>query len=92
MMMVLVLEKVPTSLRGEITHWLLEVKAGVFVGQVSALVRDKLWDKVRSGSAGGTCLMIFSKHCEQGFGIEFWGAAERIVTEWEGLKLMTKHP
>ena len=36
--------------------------------------------------------MIYSKHCEQGFGIEFWGAAERIVTEWEGLKLMTKHP
>lgn len=91
-MLVLVLENVPTSLRGEVTRWLLEIKAGVFVGSVSALVREKLWDKVCSGCAGGTCLMIYGKHCEQGFGIEFWGAADRIVTEWEGLQLMTKHP
>ena len=90
--MVLILENVPISLRGEITRWLLEIKAGVFVGNVSALVRDKIWDKVRSDCAGGTCLMVFSKHCEQGFDIEFWGAAGKIVTEWEGLKLMTKHP
>ncbi|OQC09903.1 MAG: CRISPR-associated endoribonuclease Cas2 [Candidatus Cloacimonetes bacterium ADurb.Bin088] len=91
-MVVLVLENVPNSLRGQITRWLLEVKAGVFVGKVSAMVRDKLWDKVRSNCSGGTCLMIWSSQTEQGFDIEFWGAASRVVTEWEGIKLMTKHP
>lgn len=91
-MIVLVLENVPNSLRGEITRWLLEVKAGVFVGNVSALVRDKLWDKVRNRCNGGTGLMVYNKHCEQGFGIEFWGISTRMVTEWEGIQLMTKHP
>ena len=42
----LVLERVPASLRGELTRWLLETRPGVFVGHVSAMVRDKLWDKV----------------------------------------------
>ncbi len=45
-MIVLILEKVPTSLRGELTRWLLELKAGVFVGKVSAMVRDRLWEHV----------------------------------------------
>lgn len=91
-MIVLVLECVPNTLRGEITRWLLEIKAGVFVGSVSALVREKLWDKVRGHCAGGTCLMVYQKQCEQGFAVEFWGAAQKIVTEWEGLQLMTRHP
>lgn len=91
-MTVLILEKVPTGLRGELTRWLLEVKAGVFVGNVSTLVREKLWDKVCSKCNGGTCLMIHNSQGEQGYHIDFWGAANRIVTEWEGLQLMTKHP
>jgi CRISPR-associated protein Cas2 len=91
-MLVLVLENVPNSLRGEITRWLLEIKAGVFAGNVSALVRDKLWDKVRNGCSGGTCLMLWNNQSEQGFGIEFWGISSRMVTQWEGLQLMTKHP
>ena len=91
-MTVMVLENVPSTLRGEITRWLLEIKAGVFVGNISALVRTKLWDKVRSNCAGGTCLMVYNKKCEQGFAIEFWGAAQRVVLDWEGLILMTRHP
>ena len=33
-MIVLILERVPVGLRGELTRWLLEAKAGVFVGKV----------------------------------------------------------
>ena len=54
-MVVMLLEKVPTSVRGELTRWLLELRPGVFVGNISALVRDKLWDmlckKLREGNA-----------------------------------------
>ena len=42
-MLVMVLENVPPSLRGELTRWLIEPRPGVFVGHVSALVRDRLW-------------------------------------------------
>ncbi len=50
-MIVLILERVPASLRGELTRWLLETRPGVFVGRVSAMVRDKLWDKVCEDAA-----------------------------------------
>lgn len=42
-MVVIVLEKVPRGLRGELTRWLVELDTGVFVGQLSATVRDLLW-------------------------------------------------
>ena len=42
-MTVIVLEKVPVALRGELTRWLLEIASGVFVGTISGLVRDLLW-------------------------------------------------
>ena len=38
-MVVMILERVPVLLRGELTRWLLEVRAGVFVGTMSAGVR-----------------------------------------------------
>ncbi len=47
-MVVIILESVPTSVRGELTRWLLELHAGVFVGNISAMVRDKLWEMISS--------------------------------------------
>jgi CRISPR-associated protein Cas2 len=47
-MVVIILESVPVSLRGELTRWMLELRAGVFVGSLSAMVRDKLWEMVCS--------------------------------------------
>lgn len=44
-MVVMVLESVPASVRGELTRWLVEPYPGVFVGHVTALVRDRLWAK-----------------------------------------------
>jgi len=41
-MVVLILEKVPRSLRGELTRWMIEVDTGIFVGRLSAMVRDLL--------------------------------------------------
>ena len=57
-MVVLILEKVPTGLRGELSRWMLEPKAGVFVGSMSGMVRDRLWEKVCKDSRGGSCVMI----------------------------------
>ena len=73
-MLVLILEKVPVSLRGELSRWMIEPKAGVFVGSVSAAVRDRLWQKV--STARGlkcTCVRVYSSNTEQGFVIESAG-------------------
>jgi CRISPR-associated protein Cas2 len=87
-MVVLILERVPLGLRGELTRWFLEPKAGVFVGRVSAMVRDKLWEKACGQAGGGACLMIYSSDNEQGFRIRSWGRMARSVEDFEGLFLV----
>lgn len=87
-MTVMILESVPTSLRGELTRWLLEPKAGVFVGNVSALVRDKLWSKVCEKAKGGGCIMIHNTNNEQGFAFRIFGDCSREIIDLEGLSLI----
>ncbi len=89
-MTVMILERVSPSLRGELTRWMLEPKAGVFVGTISALVREKLWLKVCSSVGDGACMILWRTNTEQGFKIDFWGNTSRHVHDWEGLQLITR--
>jgi CRISPR-associated protein Cas2 len=87
-MVVMVLERVPGSVRGELTRWLLELHAEVFVGNVSALVRDRLWETVCAKMAGGAGLLVYSTNTEQGFAMRLWGATSRVPVDYEGLTLI----
>ena len=87
-MMVLILERVPVGLRGELTRWLLEPKAGVFVGSVSGMVRDLLWEKVCQEARGGGCTMIHTSNREQGFAVRMHWDPARQVEDFEGLFLI----
>jgi len=87
-MIVLILERVTAGLRGELTRWYLEPKAGVFVGRVSAMVRDRLWNKACERAKEGGCLMIHSSNTEQGFQIHTWGKTARSIEDFEGLFLV----
>lgn len=87
-MTVLVLERVSASLRGFITRWLIEPRAGVFVGKVSASVRDSLWRRASIGAAGGAATMIFQTNTEQGFTVRTHGEGSREWVDFEGLWLV----
>ncbi len=87
-MVVLVLENVPQRLRGELTRWLLEVRAGVFVGDVSAMVRDRLWEKVAAELKGGGAILVHSTNNEQGFALRLWGVTDRELADFDGLQLV----
>lgn len=87
-MVVMILERVPTGLRGELTRWFLEPKAGVFVGRVSAMVREKLWEKACGQAKGGGCLIIHSSDNDQGYRIRSWGDTTRSIEDFEGLFLV----
>ena len=87
-MVVMVLERVPPSLRGELTRWMLELRAGVFVGTLTALVRDKLWELACRGMVEGAGILVYSADTEQGFAIRFWGIPDRLVEDFEGLTLI----
>ena len=87
-MVVLILERVPASLRGELSRWMIEPKTGVFVGSVSGMVRDKLWEMAAKGAGTGAALMLHTTNNEQGFGARFWGATSRKLLDFEGMTLV----
>jgi CRISPR-associated protein Cas2 len=86
----MVLECVPPSLRGELTRWMLELRAGVFVGTVTALVRDTLWKLVREKLKAGAAILVYSSNNEQGFKMEFIGPTSREITDFDGLCLIRR--
>jgi CRISPR-associated protein Cas2 len=87
-MVIMVLEKVPVGLRGELSHWLVEVKCGVYVGSVSARVRDKLWEHCTKNMRAGGVFQAWNTNNEQGFGMRMAGMEGREVMDWEGVQLV----
>jgi CRISPR-associated protein Cas2 len=89
-MIVMVLERVSSGKRGQLTHWLLEPKAGVFVGNVSARVRDRLWQMICKGMEpdNGGILIYSTSDNEQGFSMRIHGNTNRTLIELDGLYLV----
>lgn len=87
-MLVMTLEKVPPSLRGELSRWLIEVQTGVYVGSVSAVVRDLLWDKVVQHARSGRCTQLYRTNNEQGFTMRMHGDQSRTLLDIEGYQLV----
>jgi len=87
-MVVLILERVPPGLRGELTRWMLEPRAGTFVGTPPALVRDRLWRKACEQAREGACTLISSSSSEQGFDILVHNEPRREIVDFDGLKLV----
>lgn len=90
-MIVLVLENVSPSLRGEISRWLFEIKVGVFAGRVSALVRDELWALIEEKIDAGSALLIYPQRNEQGFEARMLGNPSRTLVDIEGVLLVKVH-
>ena len=64
-MVVVVLTACPAGLRGDLTKWLLEIAPGVFVGNVSARVREHLWERIVGLAKGGRAIMVHDAQNEQ---------------------------
>ena len=86
-MIVLVLTAVPPGLRGHLNRWLFEVAPGVFVGGVSAKIREHLWAIVADMIGNGKALLIQSARNEQGLSFRSFGH-DWVPTEHEGLTLI----
>lgn len=89
-MVVIVVGVCPPALRGDLTQWLFEVSTGVYAGNVSARVRDKLWERVCENIKNGRATMVFGTNNEQRMDFRVHGAKLEPV-DFDGLKLML-HP
>lgn len=91
-MLVIVVENAPPRLRGRLAIWLLEVRAGVYVGKYSSKVREMLWKQVEEGIDDGNAVIAWSSNNESGFDIRTIGANRRIPCELDGMKLVSFLP
>lgn len=91
-MLVIVVENVPPRLRGRLGLWLVEVRAGVYVGKVSRRVREMIWDNLERGVGDGNAVMVWSSNTESGFDFLTLGANRRIPVEMDGIKLVSFLP
>lgn len=90
-MTILIVECVSPSLRGDLSRWLVELQAGVFVGRISEVVREALWERATNRADDGTVLLLWRTNNEQGFDMRSWQPKQYVPINVEGLWL-TRHP
>ena len=91
-MLVIVTEAVPERLRGYLRRWLLEVRAGVFLGTYSTKVRNLVTSVVAEHIDTGNAVVAWSVNNESGFDFATYGQNRRIPTVLDGFKLVAFLP
>lgn len=91
-MTVIVLEAAPDALRGRLAVWMLEIRAGVYVGTLSKRVREMIWRTIKAGLGNGNAVMAWKTNTESGFDFMTLGKNRRIPAEYDGLKLVSFLP
>lgn len=91
-MLVIVLENAPPRLRGRMAIWLLEIRAGVYVGTYNRKVREYLWQQVEAGLDDGNAVMAWQASTEAGFEFVTLGQNRRMPVEFDGARLVSFHP
>ncbi|MEE4482703.1 type I-E CRISPR-associated endoribonuclease Cas2e [Serratia ficaria] len=91
-MVVIVTENVPPRLRGRLAVWLLEVRAGVYVGDASRKVREMIWQQISVLADEGNVVMAWATNNESGFDFQTWGENRREPVDLDGLRLVSFSP
>lgn len=86
--MVIVVENAPPRLRGRLSLWLAEIRAGVYVGVYSARTRERIWAEVTALIGEGSAVMAWSAPTDSGFLFEAVGPNRRTPMDFDGLTLV----
>lgn len=91
-MMVLAIEGGDAGIRGHLTRWLLELRPGVMVGNVNALVREELCKMLEQSGEVTAYVCVWTSDGEQGFRTRMFGDPRRSPIDIEGLTLIRVLP
>ena len=91
-MLVVVTENVPPRLRGRLAIWLLEIRAGVYVGDVSKRIREMIWEQITALAEIGNVAMAWATNTESGFDFQTFGENRRVPVDYDGLRLVSFMP
>lgn len=89
---VVVTENVPPRLRGRLAIWLLEVRAGVYIGDVSRRVREMIWEQCDALREEGNLVMAWATATESGFEFQTLGENRRMPVDYDGMRLVAFKP
>ncbi|MFL9827957.1 type I-E CRISPR-associated endoribonuclease Cas2e [Rhodoplanes sp. SY1] len=87
-MLVIVVENAPDRLRGRLAVWLLEVRAGVYVGVFSRRTRERIWKLVQASIGDGNAVIAWSAPTDAGFEFDTVGTNRREPVDFDGFKLV----
>lgn len=91
-MMVIVTENVPPRLRGRLAVWLIEIRAGVYIGDLPERAREMVWMTVEEGAEGGNVVMAWTTNTESGYDFRTYGFNRRLPREMDGITLVSYSP
>jgi CRISPR-associated protein Cas2 len=87
-MVVISTTAVPDHVRGALTRWLTEPAPGLYVGTVSARVREGLWSAVAASVGDGAAVCVHPAENEQRYQIRTAGKRRRNIFDSDGLQLV----
>jgi len=90
--MVIVVNNAPPRLRGRLAVWLLEVRAGVYVGKYSKRTREMIWEQVTGAIGEGDAVIAWQAPTDAGFHFETVGTNRRRPVDFDGLRLVAFDP
>ena len=91
-MMVVAVNGAPPRLRGRLAVWLLEVRAGVYVGVYSRRTREMIWEQVCALIGNGDAVIVWAAPTDSGFDFDTVGVSRRRPVLLDGLHLVAFDP
>ena len=86
---VITLTDCPPCVRGDLSKWMCEISTGVYVGNLSARVRDELWERICENLRNGRATMVYSANTEQGYAFRVHNTSWEPV-DFDGITLMRR--
>lgn len=90
--MVVVLENAPPRLRGRLAVWLLELRAGVYVGTYGRRVRERIVAEVAAAIGEGNAVVAWAAANDAGFEFATLGVNRRVPVDLDGFRLVSFLP
>ena len=87
-MLVIVVNNAPPRLRGRLAVWLLEIRAGVYIGNYSRRTREMIWEQVQSLIEQGDAIIAWAAANDAGYDFDTCGKNRRTPTDLDGMKLV----
>ncbi len=91
-MLVIAVNNAPPRLRGRLAVWLLEIRAGIYVGNFSRRTREMIWDQVLDEIGDGDAIIAWAAPNDAGFDFDTCGDNRRMPVDVDGLKLVRFRP